>query len=332
MSINYKCHRCCKFETSNFNDIKKHYIRKYPCNRSPTSLLYSDDQILCLSLISYHDNIHNIDISEIQYLNKSNIINKNKIELLEELKNIEKNNIKICKHCDKEFSIISDLKKHFMIHCFYEKLKKIETEKSINVKNIETNVNGNYNNLYNNPEINTMNNNNNNNNINIFFDKTLKTPVPFDEEWDISKISNKEKTALMVSQYMYTELLEEILKNDTNLNVIIDNDKESAMVYKNSIDKYINMKFKDIVSNTMLKLNSHLNDINKSDKNTYSEIINFSRQMINKKYNDFTHSDTIQNGVKNCMTKIYDNKKEEAIDMAKNVIDKKNSINNEYRI
>jgi hypothetical protein len=126
--------------------------------------------------------------------------------------------------------------------------------------------------------------------------------------------------------------LEEILKNDTNLNVIIDNDKESAMVYKNNIDKYINMKFKDIVSNTMFKLNNHLNDINKNDKNTYSEIINFSRQMINKKYNDFTHSDTIQDGVKNCMTKIYDNKKEEAIHMAKNVIDEKEILNNEYRI
>ena len=323
MSINYKCRRCCKFETSHFNDIKKHYIRKYPCNRSPTSLLYSDDQILCLSLISYHDNIHNIDISEIEHLNKSNIINKNKHELLEELKNIEKNNIKICKHCNKEFGIISDLKKHFMIHCFYESLKKDDTEKIIN-------INGNYNNSYNNNTINS--NNNHNNNINIFFDKPLKTPIPFDEEWDISKISNKEKTALMVSQYMYTELLEEILKNDINLNVILDNDKESAMVYKNNIDKYINMKFKDIVSNTMCKLNSHLNDINKNDKNTYSEIINFSRQMINKKYNDFTHSDTIQDGVKNCMSKIYDNKKEEAIDIAKNVIDKKDSLNNEYRI
>jgi len=48
---------------------------------------------------------------------------------------------------------------------------------------------------------------------------------------------------------MYTELLEEILKNDINLNVIIDKDNDSAMVYKNSVDKYIQMKLKDIISN-----------------------------------------------------------------------------------
>jgi len=53
----------------------------------------------------------------------------------------------------------------------------------------------------------------------------------------------------MISQFMYTELLEEILKNDINLNVIIDKEKNSGMVYKNNIDKYIQMKLKDIISN-----------------------------------------------------------------------------------
>jgi len=70
----------------------------------------------------------------------------------------------------------------------------------------------------------------------------------------------------MVSQFMYTELLEEILKNNMNLNVIIDNENDSGIVYKNNIDKYIRMKLKDIVSNTMDKFNFHLNDINSSDK------------------------------------------------------------------
>ena len=327
MSINYKCNRCCKFETCFFNDMKKHYTRKYLCSSAQSSILYSCDQLLCLSLIPYNDNIHKIELSEVEHLKKSNILDKNKTELFEELKIIEKNNIKICKHCNKDFYLITDLKKHFIIECFYNNIKNKEIEKLKKLNNID--VNTQCNNVYNNPDINTLNNttnnnttNNNNNNINIIIDplKTKNTPIPFDEEWDISKISKGDKTSLIVSQFMYTELLEEILKNDINLNVIIDKDNDSAMVYKNNVDKYIQMKLKDIISNTMDKLNVHLNDINKNDTRSFHDIIKFSRQMINKKYNDFKNSEEIQKGVKKCMSTIYDNKKDNAIIMAKNII------------
>jgi len=327
MSINYKCHRCCKYETCFFNDMKKHYSRKYLCCSSQSSILYSSDQILCLSLIPFNENIHKIDLSEVEHLKKSNIIDRNKKELFEELKNIEKNNIKICKYCNKDFYLITELKKHFIIDCFYNHIKNIEDyEKSKKLNNID--VNSQCNNVYNNPDINTLNNTtnnttNNNNNINIIIDptKTKNTPIPFDDEWDISKISKGDKTSLIVSQFMYTELLEEILKNDINLNVIIDKENDSGMVYKNNVDKYIQMKLKDIISNTMYKLNTHLNDINKNDTRSFHDIIKFSRQMINKKYNDFKNSDEIQKGVKKCMSTIYDNRKDNAIIMAKNIID-----------
>jgi len=75
-----------------------------------------------------------------------------------------------------------------------------------------------------------------------------------------------------------------------------------------------------VKENTMEKLNTHLNDINKNDTRSFHDIIKFSRQMINKKFNDFKNSDEIQKGVKNCMSNIYDNKKEDAITMAKNII------------
>lgn len=103
----------------------------------------------------------------------------------------------------------------------------------------------------------------------------------------VSKIIIGDKSRFMISQFMYTELLEEILKNNINLNVIIDKDNDSGMVYKNNIDKYIQMKLKNIISNTMDKLNNHLNDINKDDNRSFHDIIKFSRQMINKKYNDY---------------------------------------------
>jgi hypothetical protein len=123
---------------------------------------------------------------------------------------------------------------------------------------------------------------------------------------------------------MYTSLLEEILKNEINLNVVIDKDKDSGMVYKNDIDKYIQMKSKDIVVNTMEKLNFQLNEINKNNNISFKEIIDFSRQMINKKYNDYKKNQNIQENVGNIICDIFGNKKTEAIDIAKKVMESSN--------
>jgi hypothetical protein len=285
-------------------------------------MFLSDDQVLCMTLLPYYDNIHCINDKDIEYLKDSNIIDKNKKELFNVLKDIEKKNIKVCKYCNKSHVHLFDLKKHIILECFYNEMNKLKKDNN-NIKNFIVN-----NNEYNNCDINSNNNNNNNNNnINIIFEK--KTPVPFDEDWDISKISKKEKSGLMVSQYMYTELLEEILKNDINLNVIIDKEKESGMVYKNDIDRYIQMKLKDIIEKTMYKLNSHLTDINQNDDKTYNEIIKFSRQMITKKYIDFKDNDKIQDGVTQCVSEIYENKKKDAIKIAK-YISKEQNVKSGY--
>jgi len=195
-----------------------------------------------------------------------------------------------------------------------ETLNETLNEKSNTINIFKDNESAN---SYNNCDVNNTTNNNHNNNINIIFDK--KTPIPFDDDWDISKINNHERRGLMTSQFMYTELLQEILKNDINLNVIIDKEKESGMVYKNNIDQYIQMKMKDIVDKTMSKLNIHLNDINKNDKTTFHEIITFSRQMMNKKYIDYDKVDEIKDGVTQCISNIYDSKKEDALSIAKKI-------------
>jgi len=326
MSANYKCYRCCKFETRVYYDIKKHCNRKYSCKKNQEHMFMSDDQLLCLSLMPYYDNIHKINLYDIEYLKDSKIIDKNKDELFEQLTYVEKNNIKICNYCNEEFPLLMDLKKHIIINCFYNELQKrnkVDSDKNINCSNSSLhNSTTNSNNIHsNNTNCNNNINSNNNTNNNIYVDiKQQSPPVPFDKEWDISKISKGDKRSLLISQFMYTELLEEILKNEINLNVIIDKDKDSGMVYKNNIDKYIQMKLKDIVSNTMDKLNCHLNDINKSQKNVFDEIKTFSRQMINKKHNDYKNSEKIQEGVMKCMTNIYESKKEEATNIAKNIV------------
>ena len=118
---------------------------------------------------------------------------------------------------------------------------------------------------------------------------------------------------------MYTNLLEEILKNEFNLNVIIDKDNESGVVYKNDIDKYISMKSKDIVSNTMDKLQKHLLDMNSSDKLSYENLLDYSRKMIRTKHIDYVKDETINNGVNKCIENIFINKKYDAIKISSNV-------------
>ena len=337
---NYKCNRCDKYETNKFSDMIKHFSRKHCCKKLESKIFLSDDQILCLSIIPYTNNNHNIEENETQHLEKSNLIDYNKKELFDELDIIEKNKCKICKYCNKNFLLINDLKKHIIINCFIKYLqnKVIENNEQKDMNNSNTNINNNNidtenSNLYNkcdmtnskNTNINTLNNVNNNNiNNNIYFD--IK-PVQFNEDWDISKISNGDKGNIMISQFMYTELLEEILKNSANLNVIIDKEKDTGLVYKN--DQYIQMNLKDIVSNTMEKLNEHLNHINKTHPNTFKEIITFSRQMINKKYIDFVNNTDIQNGVGECMSNIYEKVKPEATNIAKTVIKNKESLKRE---
>ena len=338
---NYKCYRCENFETPRFFDMKKHFNRKYYCKKLESKIFLSDDQILCLSIIPYNINKHNIDENETQHLEKSNLIDYNKKELFDELDKIEKNKCKTCKYCNENFLLINDLKKHIIVNCFIKylqnKVKEINEEKDLINSNINNNnnIDGENNNMYSkcdmtnskNTNINTLNNINNNNiNNNIYFD--IK-PVQFNEDWDISKISNGNKGNIMISQFMYTELLEEILKNDTNLNVIIDKEKDTGLVYKD--DQYIQMKLKDIISNTMEKLNGHLNNINKTHPNTFKEIITFSRQMINKKYIDFVNNTDIQNGVGECMSNIYEKVKPEATNIAKTVIKNKESAKKESK-
>jgi len=100
------------------------------------------------------------------------------------------------------------------------------------------------------------------------------------------------------------------------------------MVYKNDTKRYTQMKLKDIILITMDKLNKHLNYINKNDIDALEEIKIFSYKIINKRYNDYKNNEIIQEDVMKCMTNIYESKKEEATNVAKNIVHE----NEEYRI
>ena len=93
MMTNYKCYRCENFETPRFFDMKKHFNRKYCCKKLEYKIFFSDDQILCLSIIPYTNNIHNIDEIETQHLEKSNLIDYASMDIMD-LKNPERESVK----------------------------------------------------------------------------------------------------------------------------------------------------------------------------------------------------------------------------------------------
>jgi hypothetical protein len=52
--------------------------------------------------------------------------------------------------------------------------------------------------------------------------------------------------------------------------------------------------------------------------------------MINKKYIDFNKDTNIQEGVKNCISNIYETKKTDALNVAKNTYDKNKIVFNGF--
>jgi hypothetical protein len=278
-----------------------------------------------LSLLN-NDDI-NDNLINIINLYQSNIIFDNKIDFLNNIKNINNNKLKKCTFCENQFNKISDLRNHVILDCYYKNIvnnNKINNHNTNNINNLNTNkiINNDITNIKNiNNNINITNNNitnniTNNNNINIYIDS--KKIIPFDENWNLNNIDNLD--SLIFSKRMYTELLQNVLKNDINLNVIIDNNKNSGFIYKNDNEKYISMECESIIDKTMEKLKYHLLEINNNVIEKYfDECIKFSKININKKYNDYFDNKELKEKVSCCIKEIYENKRDEAINVYKNI-------------
>jgi hypothetical protein len=307
MSSSYICKKC-NYKTLYFSDVKRHLTKRKQCAKKLEAFDFSEDQLLILTLLPYYNNIHLINNSEIEHLSKSTNLYNNIIELLGILEHIDKHKLKKCTYCNEDFCKMIDLRKHILTTCFYKEIEKKNQIKTLNSAMIDGDSN----------ILNNQCNNNNTNNItnNIYIE--IKNPMPFDGDWDISKIDKNLKTSLLFSKIMYTGLLEEILKNEINLNVIIDENNDSGMVYKNDFDKYIQMKSKDIVSNTMDKLRKHLLDINKEDP-SFEEYLKLCSQRIEQKYDDYKNINKTNLSVNDFITNMFVLKKEDSIKVSKKV-------------
>jgi hypothetical protein len=135
-----------------------------------------------------------------------------------------------CDYCSQLFACKSNLTRHLKKSC-----KKKEGEIIVNINNI--------NNINNNINITNVNVTNN-----IFILKS------FDEEWDDTKIDDKSKILLLLADSKFTTTLENILENDVNLNVLVDNSKDSntGFIFKDNKYEKINMNY--IIDKSMEKL------------------------------------------------------------------------------
>jgi hypothetical protein len=80
------------------------------------------------------------------------------------------------------------------------------------------------------------------------------------------------------------------------------------------------MKIKDIVNETMNKLNKQLLEMNNElEKYVFKETYTHQRRMINKKHIDYTNDKELQNNVIKCISNIYSKWKEEAIKISNQI-------------
>lgn len=294
MSSYYKCKKC-NYKCNQRTGMIRHLDKKNKCIKNIVSYKYSDEELYNMSLVLIkNDNEYDLDL--------------------------------FCCHCNKYFSTKGNLKKH----CIKYLLNKSE-DKNTNIENID---------ILNDEKLNnkTMTNNTINNitvnqqvNYNFY---NVKYPNSFDNEWDLSKISNENKIFLIsCCNTKYSELLKYILQNDNNLNVIIDNDSNTGVVYKNDSEKFINMDKSDIIDKSLFKLNQQLNNLCheimiKNEVSNITEKIENENININQKYNDYTNNNNnIKNNVQTIISSIFSEKKDESINKMNSIICAENKNN-----
>jgi hypothetical protein len=253
---------------------------------------------------------------EIYIMNKDQIDNKYKHACSENLNFKIKDEIQVPVQEEKqELDNINETQK--------DNKKNINHINTINQTNNTNNTN------------NTMNITNNFMNININISNNL---VPFNEDWDLSTISEKDKIYLVFSKVMYTKLLELILKNDINSNVIIDNNSDQGLIfYKfNDENKYEHIKLDKLVSESVSKLHKQLIDIYKSIMSDLSDdiksniikpaFLNEFLTTVEEKYDNFQNKNNIKKNVEDMIIEIYKNNQNKALMIMKEKGEKKHLI------
>jgi len=226
-----------------------------------------------------------------------------------------------CPYTDEEIKILNE--RQFV----KEDYKKIKNGNIAEIINIDTQ----------NQTINHITNNITNNHITINIPKI----IPFDQDWDLSLIDYSDKVFLSIADQVYTPFLKLILENEINNNVIIDNYNTSkGLVFKklNLEEKYHEITIEKIIDESMLKLNKLLHDIyddilsknEKYNNKNFNKRIDDQKKFINQKLNDYNNNKNTKIKIREFIHNIYIDKKDNAIQNQKLVIQNKDNIETEY--
>ena len=355
----YECKRC-NFRSKQKTGMIRHLTRKNKCIKNIQSYKYSDDELYNLSLkLMKEDELDNAS------LNKCTLCDKNfstKGNLKKHIKKHEDGTIPYNQNLLDD-SIINednnddnndnnndnnnendndnendnndtdnnenDIKNNIKNH-------------NKNKNNIKNNIKNNHNNYNINTEtliqdkngtqtINNITVNQQFNNYNII---NMKYPISFDKEWDLSQISYEQKLFLIsCCTTKYSELLKFILQNDDNLNVIIENETNTGLVYLNDTEKYIHLNKSEIITQSLTKLNTQLNNLCqevllKNNNPLFDKNLEYESLSINKKFQDYkSNHNNIKSGVENIISDIFNEKKDKTISIMNEIIERETNNN-----
>jgi hypothetical protein len=309
----FQCYRCFYY-CKNKKDMKKHLIRKNICGRKVESFNYEEDKIEYLSLLNKSDD-EIIIIKEEEHIVGQYVDWKyDENELKQIIDKTKNNNNKKCCFCNKAFFRKYELLRHLENNqCSVLKEKKNKNIIHNNYIDNKTINNQNINNQINNQQINNISINVYNNS-NIVNENGEKIMNGFNDEWDISKIDLQKKLLLFVSDNKYSNTMEEILKNDKNMNILLGENENDAIVFQEN--KFMNLNNDEIIVRTMYKLYNHLlkfyTDI-KGD-NLINKDLKEHKENLKEKYDDFNNNNITKEIVKNILLDIFHNKKEEVLE------------------
>ena len=297
----YRCKRC-NYKTKLKSDMKRHLTKQIKCGKDLDAYQYTDEELINISLTLIKEQKEEKD-------KNNNIEDKNE-------KNIR------CDYCKKDFSRIDSLNRHKRSYCKHIILddvkndikheihnnidKQLNVEKVVNI-NIEKQVN-NY----------------------FILDKKDFNIKSFDSNWNIEHFDNYIKLFILLSKTKFTDFLSEVLKNKENLNVILEKDCDSGLVYKNDSDMYVKLKKNEILNQSMHKIYEHLqklydeylnNDENPdmNIENHFLESIKMAEKSTINKYDDYIKNHDIKKQVDLCLLNIYNNKNDDALEIANNI-------------
>jgi len=292
----YICFRC-NYTTLRKTSMYNHYERSNKCSKNVDSLKYDNNQIIKYSFIEIdqHKNFDNI--------NKDNhCVKKTTEEFINEIKNTYKDKRRTCNYCNKIFSKYKDLEYH-LFECIYvtnenEEKNNLSIDNSINAPtNIYTNCNV------------------NNNTININIELPEKGLVSFNDNWNIEHLDINTKTLLFMSTVKYTKTLEYILANDTNKNVLLNEDTNTGIIYKGS--EFEEMKIEDIIDKSVLKIYNNLkemyNEIQENNDMNFildPTIINQNLKLTENKFNEYNSNEKTKEVVSQIISSIYNQHKD----------------------